>query len=107
MNTAIIAYDLKNVKPGDNTRVKEALVLRFTNTYTHLDGANNLSVFPEWVRLRFPDTTIFVDNSTASAQAMVADVNHTILSVGAEPDAIFVAYVGENYLWNSAKNVLS
>lgn len=103
MNTAIIAYDLKNVKSEDNSAVKKALISKFANTFTHLDTPNMLSLVPEWVRLRFPDTTIFVDNSTAAVAAIIAEVKQTIETAGAEPDSIFVAYIGEHLLWNADK----
>jgi hypothetical protein len=99
----IIAYDLKNVRPDDNRNVKKALIQKYTNTYTHLDAQNSLSIVPEWVRLRFPDTTIFVENATASAASVVAEVVDTIRSIGAEADSVFVAYIGENSLWNAEK----
>ncbi len=101
--TLIIAYDLKNVKPDDNRNVKKELIQKYENTYTHLDAQNLLSIVPEWVRLRFPDTTIFVENATASAASVVAEVVDIIKSTGAEADSVFVAYVGENSLWNSEK----
>jgi len=101
--TLIIAYDLKNVKPDDNSKVKKALIQKYTNTFTHLEAQNLLSLVPEWVRLKFPDTTIFVENATASAANVVSEVVSLIASVGAEADSVFVAYVGENSLWNAEK----
>lgn len=39
MKVVIIAYDLKDIKPGDNDNVKEAL-LKATNTTSLLQGIN-------------------------------------------------------------------
>jgi len=103
MSTLIIAYDLKNVNSEDNSNVKKALIQKYTNTFTHLDAPNILSFVPEWVRLRFPDTTIFVENASASAASVVAEVIQVIRAAGAEPDSVFVAYIGEHSLWNAEK----
>jgi|GEM_PF-5166659 hypothetical protein len=106
MATAIVAYDLKNVKADDNAKVKKAIVQRYTNTSTHFDSPNLLSYVPEWVRLRLPDTTIFVERAMGSTDDAAAEIVSLIKSVGAEPGAVFVAYIGEHTLWNADKQLL-
>lgn len=101
MKIAVIAYDLVAVKPDDNQRVKNAL-LSFTNTYAGLQGFNVLSPFLQHVILKMPDTTVTVQVIAAISPKKIADdVLAVIRGVGATPDKVYVAFIEDEYLWNS------
>ena len=104
MKAAIISYDLKNVTPYDNLRVKAALA-SFANTHSKLQGLNVLSPFPQWVDLRLPDTTLLltVDNSAITAEQIAAEVVGLIEGLGATPDKVYVAFIEleGDFLYNS------
>lgn len=104
MKVALIAYDLKAVKPDDNANAKAAL-LSYTNTYTHIKGFNLLSPFLERVVLKMPDTTIAaeVDPAFVSPKSIADEVITVIKSIGAIPDKVYVAFIDSEYLWNSEK----
>ena len=72
MKSAIICYDLKNVKPYDNILVKAELA-KFRNTASTASADNLLAPFPDWVKMSFPDTTIIasVPNDSTAADLMV------------------------------------
>ena len=103
MKSAIICYDLKNVKPYDNVLVKAELA-KFSNTFSSTSADNLLTPFPDWVSISFPDTTIIasVPNTSTAADLMV-DVLRVIASVGAEADKVYVAFIDpvNDLLWNS------
>jgi len=103
MKSAIICYDLKNVKPYDNVLVKAELA-KFSNTLTSTTAANLLSRFPDWVKISFPDTTIIasVPDAITAADLMV-DILRVIASVRAEADKVYVAFIDpvNDLLWNS------
>lgn len=103
MRTAIISYDLKNVKDGDNSRVKAALTA-FTNTHAILHGLDVFSSFPRWVNLGLPDTTVLasIANPNISAAKIATEVASVIRQEGANPDKIYVAFLStdEDFLIN-------
>lgn len=102
MKTAIISYDLKNVSASDNARVKEELI-KLSNVVVEKEGYNQLSAFPEWIKLSLPDTTITANvDSTATPQKITEDVKAIIESVGAKAGKIYVAFIDPNleFLWN-------
>lgn len=103
MKSAIICYDLKNVKPYDNVLVKAELA-KFSNTFTHASANNMLARFPDWVKMNFPDTTIIasVPDGCVATDLMV-DILRVITSVGAEADKVYVAFIDpvNDFLWNS------
>src|SRR5258706_15431396 len=94
MNTALIAYDLKQVKPDDNSRVKKALEA-YTDTFTQLGGGNVLSPFAEWIRLKLPDTTLICASGAAglTAKTLADNVIAIIRKEGAIPDKGYVAFI--------------
>lgn len=103
MKSAIICYDLKNVKPYDNVLVKAELA-KFSNTFTQTTGINVLSRFPDWVKMSFPDTTIIVSIPDVSTAAdIMVDILRVITSVGAEAGKVYVAFIDpdNDLLWNS------
>ena len=104
MKIALITYDLKDVKSGDNAHVKEAL-MSYSNTYTQIKGFDLLSPSLRRIVLRMPDTTITAEVDPASVSPMsIADVVIAVIkSVGATPDKVYVAFIDSEYLWNSAK----
>lgn len=103
MRTAIISYDLKGVKEGDNARVKSALT-EFTNTHATLQGLDVFSAFPRWVNLNLPDTTILasIANPRVSAAQIAGEVASVIQSQKATPGRIYVAFLStdEDFLVN-------
>lgn len=103
MKSAIICYDLKNVKPYDNILIKAELA-KFSNTAITASADNLLSPFPDWVRMSFPDTTIIasVSSETTAADLMV-DILQVIAAAGAEADKVYVAFIDpeSDLLWNS------
>jgi len=101
MKTAIITYDLKVVTSDDNKRVKAAL-LSFTNTYEGLRGINVFSPFWERVVLKMPDTSITAEVIGSPRPKDIADhVLAIIEAKGATADKVYVAFIEEEYLWNS------
>lgn len=103
MKSAIICYDLKNVKPYDNILVKAELA-KFSNTTSTASADNLLSPFPDWVKMSFPDTTIIATvPSNVAAKDLMADVLKVIASVGAHADKVYVAFIdpANDLLWNS------
>lgn len=101
MKIAVIAYDLEAVEPDHNQCVKEAL-LSFTNTYAGLQGFNILSPFLQHIVLRMPDTTVTAQVvGTVSPKEIADDVIAVIREVGANPDKVYVAFIEDEYLWNS------
>lgn len=100
MKTVIIAYDLKNVRSGDNERVKHAL-LQSPNAQARFRAINELSAFPYWVTLSMPDTTIIaeVDDATTEREIAIA-VDGIIQYVGATTKNIYVGEIGRNFLLN-------
>ena len=69
MKTAVLSYDLKNTKPGDNAKVRRALE-SYIDTATRLSGLNALSVIPQWIRLELPDTTALDPNQPAGRKRL-------------------------------------
>jgi len=105
MKSAIICYDLKNVKPHDNILVKAELA-KFSNTFTETVVDNLLSKFPDWVKLSFPDTTIIATvPDTFTASALMEDVLRVITSVGAEADRVYIAFIDpeNDFIFNAVK----
>lgn len=94
MKTAIISYDLKNVKSDDNEKVKKALT-EYANTHASVQTLDVFSPFPRWVNLRFPDTTVLVTiaNDTVTAAAIAGEVAGIILGQGAEIGKIYVGFL--------------
>ncbi|WDD30128.1 hypothetical protein PQG02_00300 (plasmid) [Nostoc sp. UHCC 0926] len=99
MRTAIVCYDLKNVKSGDNRRVKEKLE-SFSDTFTTLQAPNINSLFLEWISFRLPDTTLYVSVSIPSltAQQIANEVFRIIESVDAIPGKVFVAFITDYFI---------
>lgn len=101
MKTAIITYDLLNVKGDDNQNVKKAL-LNHSNTKAWFIGPNELSYMQEERFFVLPDTTIFVTVAgNITTDAIIDDVIRVIESVGATPDKVFAAFIAEHKLFNS------
>ncbi len=100
--TVLISYDLKNVKSGDNERIKQAL-LSDQNTKNELVGFNNLSKKLEWVSLTLPETTLLAEVPlNVSMQFINQRVNEIIKFNGAEAGKIFIAQLSPDfYLYNS------
>ncbi|MBX3741274.1 MAG: hypothetical protein KF712_09810 [Akkermansiaceae bacterium] len=93
MKTAIIAYDLKDVTPYQNSLVKTRL-LEFTNTTDTLSGRDTESNIPRWVTLNLPDTTILADvQDHETSEALAKEVEKIIRKLGANPGKIFVAFI--------------
>lgn len=103
MKTAIICYDLRNVKPYDNVLVK-AKLSTFSNVAMQSQGQNALSPFPDWVKLHFPDTTIIVTVvDSITAKHLIDETLGIIASVGAEANRVYVAFIDpdNDFLWNA------
>jgi len=102
MRTAIVSYDLENVRLGDNFRVKSKLA-SFGNTYTTFQVLSTASSFPEWVNLRFPETTLCVSviNPLITTEKIADEVAIAIQSVDAIPGKIYVAFITDAFLWNA------
>jgi hypothetical protein len=102
MKLAVITYDLKNVKSGDNENVKDAL-LGFVNTYTGLKYIDWLSGGARIVNLLYPDTTITaeLEGTSETTTNIAAEVVAVIQGVGAVPDKVYVAFIEEEFLWNA------
>ncbi|VTS06823.1 hypothetical protein [Tuwongella immobilis] len=94
MKTAIIAYDLKHIKPDDNARVKRALE-SYANAHAVLSGLDVFSPFPRWVDLKLPDTTLIVTiaNPNVTAAQLASEVAGVIKSQNATVGKIFVAFL--------------
>ena len=101
MRTAIVCYDLKNVKSGDNARVKERLELE--DTATTFQALNVNSLFPDRVNLHLPNTTLYlnVSNSSVTSKQIANDVYSLIQSVGATPDKVYVAFITDDFILNA------
>ncbi len=93
MKTAIISYDLKNVKHDDNQKVKHALT-QFTNTRTTLRDWKN-GLFSSLDNRKLPDTTLLcnIEDPNISAEQIAKEVAHVIRQQGAEVGKIFVAFI--------------
>lgn len=94
MRTAIIAYDLKNVKLGDNKRVKDYLSSHpdTSTTYRALDKD---ALSPQWFDASLPDTTLLltVADPTITAEQIARRVSDVIYTLKAEPNRIYVAFI--------------
>ncbi|MBD2536741.1 hypothetical protein H6G97_48860 [Nostoc flagelliforme FACHB-838] len=101
MRTAIVCYDLKNVKSGDNARVKERLELE--DTATTFQALNVNSLFPDRVNLHLPNTRLYlnVSNPSVTSKQIANDVYSLIQSVGATPDKVYVAFITEDFIFNA------
>lgn len=100
MKRALICYDLKNVTPDDNIRVKTALT---SDGFKSRHMALNLnSLFPKYFFAKLPDTTLLVDiiDQNLTPQDIGDFVVETIKSVGAIPQNVFVAFITESFIWN-------
>ncbi|WP_334971221.1 hypothetical protein [Nostoc sp.] len=102
MRTAIVCYDLKNVKSGDNARVKQRLELEDT-TATTFQALNINSLFPERVNLHLPNTTFYVtiSNLSVTSKQIANDIFSLIQSVGATPDKVYVAFITDDFILNA------
>ena len=101
MRTAIVCYDLKNVKSGDNARVKERLELE--DTATTFQALNVNSLFPDRVNLHLPNTILYlnVSNPSVTSKQIANDVYSLIQSVGATPDKVYVAFITDDFILNA------
>jgi hypothetical protein len=101
VRTAIIAYDLREVIPTDNSRVKIAICSKL--------GAKNIvpavtgKMLPRWVNMKLPDTTLCVDvPDEFTCEQIARDVESIINSTGAIIDKVFVGFLQDTfYILNS------
>ncbi|QTN32868.1 hypothetical protein HZ994_11205 [Akkermansiaceae bacterium] len=104
MKTAIISYDLRNTKPGDNSRVKSALE-EFRNTHATLQALNVLSAFPRWVNLELPDTTLVatIADPDITAAKIAGEIASVIQNTNATVGKIYVAFLNtdDDFLVNN------
>lgn len=90
---ALVTYDLKDTKSGDNVRAKQALV-DAGSVYTAKAGFNTLSSFPQWVKIDLPNTTLLAEvDDSVTTEEICADVKRIITSTGSTPDKIFVCFI--------------
>ncbi len=93
MRTAIIAYDLENVSPGENQKVRKALVAN--NALEGFVDRNINSPFNDFFYFRLPETTFLLDvaNDRVSALQIGQNVLKIIYSITQKPSKVFVSFI--------------
>jgi hypothetical protein len=103
IKTAIISYDLKNVKHDDNQKVKHALT-QLTNTRTTPQDWKNPLLLSRLLNRELPDTTLLrrVEDPNISTKQIAEEVADVIRRQGAEVGKIYVAFISisDHYLIN-------